>query len=234
MHIDIYDDPEQACVHAAAFIGECARTAIAARTRFVCALSGGRTPTPMFAALACIEGIDWNRCDVLQVDERVAPAGDSARNLTSLSAGFAEVPDLVRRVHPMPVEAADPAAGAAEYAATLHALAGVPATLDVVHLGLGTDGHTASLVPGDPVLDVTDVDVAITRPYAGHRRMTLTFPVLDRARALVWLVVGADKASALRRICDADSRIPAGRVSGTRAHVFADRTAAGSLGMPRA
>ena len=130
----------------------------------------------------------------------------------------------------MPVEAEDLERAAHDYAAFLAARTGEPATLDVVHLGMGSDGHTASLVPGDAVLDVDGSDVALTAaPYQGRRRMTLTFPVLNRARALLWLLTGAGKAEMLRRLRDGDSSIPAGRVSRERALVFADRDAAASL-----
>jgi 6-phosphogluconolactonase len=103
----------------------------------------------------------------------------------------------------------------------------VPAVLDLVHLGLGPDGHTASLVPGDPVLAVTDRAVALAGPYQGHRRMTLTFPVLDRARRILWLATGAEKKPMLARLRAGDRSIPAGRVSSERALLLTDRAAAG-------
>src|SRR5205823_3468838 len=120
------------------------------------------------------------------------------------------------------VESDDLDGAAARYAATLMTAAGAPPTLDLVHLGLGADGHTASLVPGDPVLEITDRDVAVTGVYRGRRRLTLTYPVLDRARRILWLVAGADKAPMLRRLRDGDSTIPAGRVRSDRAVVVAD------------
>jgi 6-phosphogluconolactonase/glucosamine-6-phosphate isomerase/deaminase len=126
----------------------------------------------------------------------------------------------------MPVEAANLEAAAAEYAVTLRDLAGTPPVLDLVHLGLGPDGHTASLVPGDPVLGVTTADVAVTGAYQGRRRMTLTYPALDRARSVLWLVTGADKTEMLRRLRDGDPTIPAGRVRSDRATVLADAAAA--------
>ena len=128
----------------------------------------------------------------------------------------------------MPVGDADLDAAAARYAATL------PRTFDLVHLGLGDDGHTASLVPGDPVLDVADRDVAVTQPYAGHRRMTLTYPVLDRADEVLWLVAGAAKTEPLARLRAGDAEIPAGRVRAPRQVLLADRAAVGQPAPRRA
>ena len=120
----------------------------------------------------------------------------------------------------MPVWAHDLDAAASMYAADL------PAALDLVHLGLGPDGHTASLVPGDPVLDVTDREVAVTGIYQGRRRMTLTYPALNKARGVLWLVTGEDKVDALQRLLRGDTSIPAGRVAAENALVLADRSAA--------
>jgi 6-phosphogluconolactonase/glucosamine-6-phosphate isomerase/deaminase len=119
----------------------------------------------------------------------------------------------------MPVEASDLERAAADYAASL------PASFDAIHLGLGDDGHTASLVPGDAVLGVTDRDVAVTDVYMGRRRMTLTYPVLDRAAQLLWLVTGPEKAGPLARLLAHDPSIPAGRVNGARSLILADRAA---------
>jgi 6-phosphogluconolactonase/glucosamine-6-phosphate isomerase/deaminase len=140
------------------------------------------------------------------------------------------VPLRPEQLHAMPVEAHDLKAAANRYARTLQELAGSPPVLDLVHLGLGPDGHTASLVPGDPVLDVTDADVALTGPYQWRCRMTLTYPIINRARRILWLIPGSDKAGPLARLRDADGAIPAGRVRQDQALVLADRAAAGSLG----
>ena len=183
------------------------------RGRVSFAVSGGHTPAPAFRALSDLP-VDWSRVDIYQVDERVAPDGDAARNLVGLRESLGDHVDAV--VHPMPVNAPDLDAAATEYAAKL------PAVIDVVHLGLGDDGHTASLVPGDPVLDLTDASVAVTQPYRGHRRMTLTFGPLARARELVWIVAGEDKAPMIRLLMEADPSIPAGRVPQDRAIVVTD------------
>ncbi len=165
------------------------------------------------------------------MDERVAPAGDPDRNLAHLRASLLDrVPLPADHIHAMPVEAADLDQGAEQYARTLREVAGSPPVLDLVHLGLGPDGHTASLVPGDPVLDVTDADVALSGPYQGHRRMTLTFPIINRSRLVLWLVTGGDKAQTLVRLRDSDRSIPGSRVLRERALVLADRAAAARLG----
>ena len=230
MDIRILDDTPAVAREAARFLVDAGDRAIAARGRFSLALSGGSTPWQMLRHLEAGD-LPWEQVDIFQVDERVAPAGSGERNLTHLESSLvARVPIPSAQVHAMPVEAADLDAGARAYAALLAARTGRPATLDVVHLGMGGDGHTASLVPGDAVLDVADADVAMTAaPYQGCRRMTLTYPALNRARTVLWLLTGAGKAEMLRRLRDGDESIPAGRVSRDRAVVFADREAAASL-----
>jgi 6-phosphogluconolactonase len=166
---------------------------------------------------------------VAQVDERVAPAGDTDRNLSHLRASLlAHAPLPPEQIYAMPVESPDLPAAAAEYARTLQEIAGLPPMLDLAHLGLGPDGHTASLVPGDPVLDVTDRDVALTGgSYQGRRRMTLTYPLLNRSRRILWVVTGSEKIDMLARLRAGDRSIPAGRLRRDQALVFADRAAAG-------
>jgi 6-phosphogluconolactonase len=186
---------------------------------FTIALSGGTGPWQAFRLLAGRD-VPWDEVEIFQVDERVAPTGDDDRNLTHLEESLPDA--AVARLRSMPVEADDLEAAAAEYAALL------PDRFDLIHLGLGPDGHTASLVPGDPVLEVSDRDVAITGEYQGRRRMTLTYPVLDRARELLWLVTGESKVEPLRLLLEGDPSIPAGRVSGPPALIAADRAAAGS------
>jgi 6-phosphogluconolactonase len=149
---------------------------------------------------------------VFQVDERVAPAGHADRNLTHLRESLLEhAPLCPEQILAMPVEVVDLDRAASEYAKTLQRECGSPAVLDLVHLGLGPDGHTASLVPGDPMLDVRDRDVAVTGPYQGRYRMTLTYPALNRAREVLWVVTGAEKGQMLRRLLQCDADIPAGR-----------------------
>ena len=230
MKIEVHPDDGLVARKGAAVIAGDARAAVAARGRFIVAVSGGRTPWLMLRALAN-EQLPWENVHIVQVDERVAPAGDPDRNLTHLRASLLDhAPLPADHIHAMPVEAPDLARAAAQYAATLQDLAGLPPVLDLVHLGLGPDGHTASLVPGDPVLDVTDADVAVTQAYRGRRRMTLTFPIINRSRRVLWLVTGHEKAGTLVRLRDSDPSIPASRVRQDRALILADRAGAEQLG----
>ena len=229
LKVSVFPDPDAAAFEAARFIAARARRAVADRGRFAVALSGGQTPRRMLRALAG-EDVPWDGVHVLQIDERVAPAGDPDRNLTHLREGLlSHAPLALEQVHAMPVELNDLQAAAARYAETLKSVAGSPPVLDLAHLGLGPDGHTASLVPGDPVLDVRDAEVAITGSYQGLRRMTLTYRVLNRARQLLWLVTGEGKAAMLARLRNGDESIPAGRVRADHAVVFADQAAAACL-----
>ena len=226
MDIEVLADAESAAERAASLIVDHAWESIAARGLFVMALSGGRTPWIMLRRLATAQ-LPWRAVHIVQVDERVAPAGDPDRNLThifeSLLPGSPLNPD---EIHAMPVESRDLRTAAHSYGVTLRRIAGDPAVIDLAHLGLGADGHTASLVPGDPVLDVDDADVGLSGPYQGWRRMTLTYPILNRARSILWLVTGEEKAGMVKRLLDGDRGIPAGRVSQERAQLVADRAAA--------
>ena len=216
--IEILPDAESVARRGAEIAAAAAADAVADRGRFEFAVSGGRTPWAMFADLA--GKMPWDKVTIYQVDERVAPDGDPDRNLTQLERALP--PGGAADVRAMPVTFHDLEAAAADYAASL------PEAFDLVHLGLGPDGHTASLIPGDPVLEVTDRDVALTGEYQGRRRMTLTYPALDRARRILWLVTGDDKVEALARLRAGDESIPGGRVSTAHALVVADAAAAGS------
>jgi 6-phosphogluconolactonase len=236
MKMEVFADDESTARAAAKFIAAEAAAAVAARGQFVFAVSGGHTPWIMLRALAT-EEMPWDRVHIVQVDERVAPAGDPDRNLTHLRESLLDHSPLRAEqihIHAMPVdlldlEAPDLDAAARQYALTLGKIAGSPPTLDLIHLGLGPDGHTASLIPGDPVLNVTNADVAMTGIYQGRRRMTLTYPAIDRARRILWLVTGSEKVGMLSRLREGDSLIPAGRICQHQAVIFADRAANAGL-----
>ena len=229
MNIEVLPDADAVARRAAAFIAATARSAASDRGRFVFAVSGGRTPWVMLRALVQ-EDVPWEAVEIVQVDERAAPEGHPDRNLTHLRETLLEhAPLEPGQIHAMPVDADDLAAAARGYAETLHQLTGPSGRLDLVHLGLGPDGHTASLVPGAPALEVRDAPVAVTGVYQGRRRMTLTFPVLDNARQILWVVTGDDKREMLLRLRDGDAAIPAGRVASHAAVVMADRAAAALL-----
>ncbi len=212
--LQTYDDDESVARAGAAYVSQYVRDVASSGAICSLAMSGGRTPAAMFRELGATP-FPFASAIFYQVDERIAPANDAARNLLELRAGLGERADI----RAMPVGDADLVAAARDYADLL------PAPLDLVHLGLGPDGHTASLIPGDPVLDVVDRRVAITGEYQGHRRMTLTYQELNAARQLLWIVTGEEKRDALRRLLDSDPSIPAGRVSATRSIIMADRAA---------
>jgi 6-phosphogluconolactonase len=199
--VEVLPDAEAVARRAAEFICERVRTGVAERGTFSLALSGGRTPVRMLEFLQEELDVPWDCVDVYQVDERIAPRNDPERNLHLLET---MLPDA--RIHPMPVDDEDLFSAVARYAASL------PDRLDLVHLGLGPDGHTASLVPDCGALKVRDRDIAISREYAGRRRMTLTYPAIDRAREVLWVVTGEDKAEALAKLLAGDESIPAARV----------------------
>jgi 6-phosphogluconolactonase len=229
LNIEVHPDEDTVAHIAAAIVAADLRAALAARGAFVMAVSGGKTPWRMLRIVAD-ERLPWERVHVFQVDERVAPADDPERNLAHLRRSLLDhAPLPADNVHAMPVEAADLDHAAAQYAETLRKVAGSPPVLDLVHLGLGPDGHTASLVPDDPALDVVDADVAISGPYQGRRRMTLTFPIINRSRRILWLVTGGEKAETLVRLRDGDQSIPASHVRREEALILADRDAAEKL-----
>jgi 6-phosphogluconolactonase len=220
--------------HVAARLGAQLREAVETRGLATLALSGGGGLEPMFEVLSDLR-LPWDRIHVFQVDERIAPDGHEDRNWTATADQFlARLPQPLAGAHPMPVvdalEGDDAAEEAADrYLAVLEDVAGHPVVLDVVHLGLGEDGHTASLIPDDPVLEVEHRDVAVTGTYQGRRRMTLTYPALARARQIVWLVSGASKAEAVGQLVRGDRSIPAARVRRDTATLLADPRAAAAL-----
>lgn len=211
-------------VAAAELIAELLLGRLGSAPRATLAVSGGSSPLPMFDALARASSLDWGRVDVLQVDERVAPPRDNARNANGLWDRLvvpAQIPEA--NVHLMEVADHDPAVAAASYAQHLCRLtASTEPMIDVVHLGLGDDGHTASLVPGDPVLDVTDRDVATTALYQGHRRVTMTYPLLNRAVSRVWLVPSDGKTDAVTALVDGHPGAPAAGVRRSGSTVVTD------------
>ena len=207
---------EEAARTAGQYILDLATEALGSSVRFSLAVSGGRTPSAMFSAIVEMSS-RLDNWDVWQVDERIAPEGDPARNITQVreSLGLRGA-----TVHAMPVNADDLERASGEYARDL------PDAVDVIHLGLGADGHTASLVPHDPALLAPGL-VAVTNPYQGHQRMTLTYSSLSRARCVVWLVTGADKRGALASLVTNDRSIPASHVEAGRSVIFADAAALG-------
>ena len=226
MNIEILADADAVARKGAATIAEEARLAVSTRGRFTFAVSGGHTPWLMLRALVD-EDVPWQSVHVVQVDERVAPAGDPDRNLTHVRECLLEhVPPPPEHVYPMPVEAPNLESAAVQYALTLQKVAGSPPIFDLVHLGLGPDGHTASLVPGDPVLDIADTDVAHHWGLPGKTAMTLTYPIINRAQRILWLVTGGEKVAMFKRLCAGDASIPAGRVRQDSAMAVADRAAA--------
>ena len=228
MTVEVLPGEEAVARRAADVIAEEARASVAARGRFLLAMSGGATPRRMLQLLAK-EDIPWPDVQLFQVDERVAPAGSPDRNLTQLLENLVARIELPpRQLHAMPVDEVDLESAANRYAATLREVAGKPATLDLVHLGLGADGHTASLVPGDPALEINDADVVMSIPYEGRRRMTLTLPALNRARRVLWVITGAEKSGVLARLRRGDRSIPAGRVRSDRALIVTDTAASPS------
>ena len=217
MQLETLPDAEAVAARGAELIAERSVAAVAERGAFNAALSGGRTPWRMLELLADHE-MPWEKTALFQVDERIAPAGSNERNLTQLILALPR--ECQGSIRPMPVGEDDLDAAAARYAEAL------PEQLDLIHLGLGPDGHTASLLPGDPVLDVINRRVAVTGgAYQGTRRMTLTYPGLASARELLWIVTGEEKRDALARLLAGDQSIPAGRVEAANSLVLCNEAA---------
>jgi 6-phosphogluconolactonase len=219
LELEVSPDEKAAARRAAELIAAAGAAAVADHGSFSFAMSGGRSPWTMLAVLGELEEMPWRETELFQVDERVASPGSDERNLTHMVLGLSM--DHQPALRPMPVTNRDLDAAAHEYETSL------PERLDLVHLGLGPDGHTASLVPGDPVLEVTDRRVAMTtNEYQGHRRMTLTYRALSEARQILWLVTGEEKRDPLQQLIAADPSIPAGRVRNESMSIIADRAAA--------
>jgi 6-phosphogluconolactonase len=228
MQLEVLRGAETVAARAAAIITENARAACRARGLFLIAVSGGHTPWMMLSMLANEEA-PWAAVHICQVDERIAPADDPDRNLTHLRESLLQNAPLdPAHIYPMPVESRNPASAAADYAMTLQKIAGSPPVLDLVHLGLGPDGHTASLVPADPVLQVVDSDIGVTGFYQGRKRMTLTYPVINRARQILWVVTGTEKVKPLDQLLKGDNAIPGGRIRRDNALILADEAAFGA------
>jgi len=220
LELEIVADDRAAARRGAELIAAAGSSAVAERGIFELAVSGGRTPWAMLAILGDLDEMPWAETELFQVDERLAAPGSEDRNLTHLVLGLSLEHQSALR--PMPVTQRDLDAAAHEYESSL------PDPLDLVHLGLGPDGHTASLVPGDAVLDVSDRRVALTEgDYQGHRRMTITYPAIADARRVLWLVTGEEKREALAKLLAGDDSIPAGRVANDDMVVVADEAAAG-------
>ncbi len=221
--LEVVPNEKDAARRGAELIADAGREAVAERGSFALAMSGGKSPWAMLAVLSDLEQMPWAETSLFQVDERVASPGSEDRNLTHLVLGLSMQNQSALR--PMPVTQRDLDAAARQYEESL------PAKLDLVHLGLGPDGHTASLVPGDPVLEVSDRRVAVTdTAYQGHQRMTLTYPAIEAARQVLWLVTGPSKQEALAKLLAGDDSIPAGRVGNDSMTVIADQAAAGPVG----
>lgn len=220
--LEVVADERAAARRAAELIAAAGGDAVADHGFFSLAMSGGRTPWGMLAILGEQEAMPWGETELFQVDERIASPGSQERNLTHMVLGLSM--DHQSALRPMPVTQRDLEAAAREYESQL------PDPIDLVHLGLGPDGHTASLVPGDPVLEVSDRRVALTETaYQDYHRMTLTYPALDGARRIVWLVTGEAKRDALTKLLAGDRSIPAGRVENDAMLVVADEAAAGPV-----
>jgi len=227
LRTEILPDPGAVAIRAAERIAQVARETVTERGRCALAFSGGTTPWRTLRALAG-QDVPWDRLHLFQVDERVAPSGDPDRNSFHLKEALLDrIAIPPSNVHSMPVEEEDLDEGGRRYESILRQVAGTPPVLDLVQLGLGEDGHTASLFQGDPALQVVDSEVAITGLHKGRRRMTLTFPAIDRARCILWLVTGSGKSKALGRLLAGDRSIPAGRVLRSRAVLLADTAATG-------
>jgi 6-phosphogluconolactonase len=224
--IEVRPNAASVAERAAELLTRYVRDDVARHGRATLAVSGGRTPQRVFEILATT-GLPWELVDFFQVDERIAPAGHADRNSTQAAAALAA--PLLRRpaaFHWMPVNEADLDAAAQRYAGELRLAAGVPPALGTVPLGLGADGHTASIFSGSPLTDGSPGEVAVTGEHLGRRRMTLTLTVLNGARRILWIVTGADKQAALAGLVAGDTSVVGSRVRRSGALILADADAA--------
>jgi 6-phosphogluconolactonase len=228
MKLRILPDAEAVAQKATQIIAELARERIRLTGKFLFAASGGSTPWKVLRQLAD-KSLPWEGIELFQVDERIAPAGDLQRNLTRIKENLLEHSPLIeKQIHAMPVEQTDLESAAETYAQQLHKLCGNPVKLDLIHLGLGEDGHTASLLPGDPARN-SQRPITVTNEYQGLRRMTMTYPVINAAQHRLWIVTGSNKQPMLERLYHGDESIPAGLVERNNAIILADQSAAGTL-----
>jgi len=229
MNVEVLADSEALAQRAVEHLVAAAAAAIDERGRFVWAVSGGSTPRRMLQLLSERDDLDWSRTHLFQVDERVAPDGDSDRNATMLDTELLTESFLERHtpagIHLMPVTADDLDEACSGYASLIDRTTGSPAVFDVIQLGMGSDGHTASLIPDDPILGIDDRDVAMSELYQGRTRMSLTWPVLDRAKQLLWVIGGESKVDAVEQFLSNDPSIPATLPTQARALVLLDEAA---------
>jgi 6-phosphogluconolactonase len=225
MKTEIFPQAGDVAEAAAAYLAQQITTTLATKSTFSMAISGGRTPWEMLKILAKAD-LTWQRVNLFQVDERVAPDGHADRNLTQLFQAIAGTPMVTQlRIFPMPVLAADLEEGCREYTQVIHEVTEGKG-LDLIHLGLGIDGHTASLVPEDGVMEVQDRLVACTQnTYQGRIRMTLTYPLLNSAKQLLWIVTGSEKQEMVKRLLQQDPSIPAGSIRQENALLLVDQAA---------
>ena len=225
MKIEIFPQTEQVAIQAAAYLEQVIRKALTHQKSFSLAISGGRTPWEMLKILSKAD-LPWQRINLFQVDERVAPDGHPDRNLTQLFQAIAGTPMVMQlRIFPMPVNAKDLDAAVKEYAEVLNEVTESKG-LDLIHLGIGSDGHTASLVPGDEVLEIQNRLVAYTQnSYQGRIRMTLTYPLINAAKQILWIVTGSEKREMVQRMLQQDSSIPAGNIQQKNALLMVDKAA---------
>jgi 6-phosphogluconolactonase len=232
-HLVVAPTPEELARQCAETIASSVDLALAQRDRAQIALAGGTTPRATYTRLGQ-EHLPWERVDVLLGDERWVAADDPASNARLLRETLlAQEPGSHARLHPVPTHLATPEVGAEAYAVLLGQLcSGTPPCFDLVLLGLGDDGHTASLFPGTDALSERDRAVTVGEGK-GLPRITLTAPVLSAARQVIFLLSGADKRQALQRLLDPEE--PAERTPARLAQpaspiwIFADQAAAEGL-----